>query len=185
MGRKKVKPMEGSGEQVVEEVIIPDVQQGIVPCVANPLQYINNAVPKLRATLLSTGCFDGDPEDLEIIKTILKKDRIKSGIYDFSDSEDVISDAMKNSCVILVNSPEQFKAVATRAFLSGRYIITWFPELSSDITEEEKDYYHSSYCLLLRNISEVPQAVRKCRSSYTDKTVQEIREFILSRVEYT
>ena len=123
------------------------------------------------------------------MRQVLKKDRIKASKYEITDRDDILSDAFKNSCCVIVNSPENFKEVATRAFLSGRYVVTWFPSYPTykgldAMPEEAEDYYKSPYCIHLKNISQIPDAVRWVKSQYTEQKIKDIRNFVLERVKY-
>lgn len=149
----------------------------------NPLLYLNNAVPKLRASIIVTTDEQGDIEDAHVVQQILKKDRIRSSVYEISKiTENTLAETIKSSCCVFVNNPAYFKDIAIRSMLSGRFVLTWFPTPS--LSDECEDYYNSPWCVHLRNISKVAEGVRYIKSQYRTGIIEDIRLFIMNRIDF-
>jgi hypothetical protein len=157
-----------------------NVNPGLTIETIDPTKYESKATPKLKVVIIAkTG---EQLNDAKVIKHLLRRDRIRSSIYNISDvptedtitaTEDMLAESIKNCCCVLSLVAEEHKHIAIRAWLAGRWCATW--QVATDPTP---------YRLAVERVSSIPYYIRKIKSEYTKEMIADIKRQAFTHAEF-
>jgi len=149
--------------------------------------YENSAVPKNKITIV---CFsEADVAEAQVIKQAARKEDIRSTIF-YSNhtvgldscpiSDEALAESIKHASLVVTLSPDNFKHLCMRTWISGRVLATFMPNTH----ELDPKFAKSPYVCHLNRVHQIILTAKKFKTDCKAKMISNIKTAAFSLMEY-